>query len=275
MITGTIKKMSASVADNNLVDYQMRLGGDSIPLNALLGQKISLNFTGTILCGNCQRPTKKSFSQGYCYSCFTKLAACDSCMMSPEKCHYHKGTCRQPEWADQYCMQSHYVYLANSSGLKVGITRGDQLPTRWLDQGAVQGRAIFSVHNRRMSGLVETLFKDEIADKTNWRAMLKGNASPVDLELEQERLISLFEQGLDALQTEFGLDSIVDLSDQNTTHHFDYPVLEFPTKVVSINAEKTPLVEGQLLGIKGQYWMLDTGVINIRKYTGYEATLAY
>ena len=30
------------------------------------------------------------------------------------------------------------------------------------------------------------------------------------------------------------------------------------------------LVEGTLMGIKGQYLMFDTGVINVRKFTGYE-----
>lgn len=191
--------------------------------------------------------------------------------MSPEKCHYHKGTCREPDWAEKFCMQSHYVYLSNTTALKVGITRGDQLPTRWLDQGATQARAMFLVDNRRMSGLVETLFKDEVADKTNWRNMLKGSDLNIDLAAEQERLINRLWEGLDSLQNEFGLQAIQELGDDNVTHEFDYPVLEYPTKVTSINAEKTPLVEGTLMGIKGQYWMLDTGVINLRKYTGYEA----
>lgn len=274
MITGTIQKMAVHAEEDGSVHYQMRVGEEFIPLNSLLGQTVSLQFTGNIICQHCKKATKKSFSQGYCYRCFTKLAACDSCIMSPEKCHYHKGTCRQPEWADEYCMQSHYVYLANSSGLKVGITRGDQLPTRWLDQGAVQGRAILKVMNRRMSGLVETVFKEHVADKTNWRAMLKGEVETIDLELQQEQLFSRLGEALDALQFEFGLESIVDVSVNSQTHHFVYPVLEFPHKVTSINAEKTPHVQGQLLGIKGQYWLLDTGVINIRKYTGYEATFA-
>ncbi len=253
------------------VEYSLKLGDELVPLNALIGQKVALEFSGAIECIHCGKSTKKSFSQGFCYRCFTKLAACDSCIMSPEKCHYHLGTCREPQWAEKYCMQSHYVYLSNSSSLKVGITRGDQLPTRWIDQGATQGRAIFSVSNRRLSGLVETLFKEVVADKTNWRTMLKGRAPEMDLEQEQERLIGLVYEGLDSLQNEFGLQAIIDLSDQNETHTFTYPVIEYPTKVVSINAEKTPLVEGTLLGIKGQYWMLDTGVINIRKYTGYNA----
>jgi len=195
--------------------------------------------------------------------------------MSPEKCHFHLGTCREPEWGEKYCMQDHYVYLANSSGLKVGITRGDQLPTRWIDQGATQARALFRVNNRRMSGLVETLFKSQVADKTNWRNMLKGNAAELDLEYEQERLIGLLYEGLDALQNEFGLQSITDLSDENETHQFTYPVLDYPTKVTSLNGDKTPDIEGVLMGIKGQYWMLDTGVINIRKYTGYQASFSF
>jgi hypothetical protein len=48
-----------------------------------------------------------------------------------------------------------------------------------------------------------------------------------------------------------------------------YPVLAYPDKVRSHNLEKEPLLEGTLLGIKGQYLIFDQAVINIRKYTGY------
>jgi hypothetical protein len=274
MLQGNLKKMSTEVRDGQ-VYYHVDLGDERVLVNDLLGRKVSLHLDGIIHCVNCGKVTKKSFSQGFCFNCFRKLAACDTCIMSPEKCHFHLGTCREPEWAEQYCMQSHYVYLANSSALKVGITRGDQLPTRWIDQGATQARALFRVQNRRMSGLVETLFKTEVADKTNWRNMLKGGDTLLDLEHEQERLIGQLYEGLDALQNEFGLQSITDLSDENETHEFVYPVLEYPTKITSLNAEKTPLIEGALMGIKGQYWILDTGVINIRKYTGYQATLTF
>ena len=274
MLQGNLKKMSTEVRDGQ-VYYYLDLGDERVTVNELLSKKISLHLDGTIHCTHCGKVTKKSFSQGFCFNCFRKLAACDICIMSPEKCHFHLGTCREPEWAEQYCMQSHYVYLANSSALKVGITRGDQLPTRWIDQGATQARALFRVQNRRMSGLVETLFKTEVADKTNWRNMLKGISLEMDLEFEQERLIGQLYEGLDSLQREFGLQSITDLSDENETHEFIYPVLEYPTKVASLNAEKTPRIEGTLMGIKGQYWILDTGVINIRKYTGYQATLTF
>ena len=68
-------------------------------------------------------------------------------------------------------MVDHYVYLANSSGLKVGITRHTQLPTRWIDQGASQALPIFKVRTRLQSGLVETALAEFISDKTNWRAL--------------------------------------------------------------------------------------------------------
>ncbi|AEF54861.1 DUF2797 domain-containing protein [Marinomonas posidonica] len=274
MLQGDIRKMKVEAVDGQ-VNYHLNLGNDSLFVNGFLGKKITLDFSGDIHCIHCQKKTNKSFSQGYCFNCFRKLAACDTCIMSPEKCHFHHGTCREPEWAEQFCMQSHYVYLANSSALKVGITRGDQLPTRWIDQGATQARPLFRVQNRRLSGLVETLFKSQVADKTNWRNMLKGSDLVLDLEAEQERLIGQLYEGLDSLQQEFGLQAITDLSDQNETHEFHYPVLEYPTKVTSINAEKTPRIEGVLMGIKGQYWILDTGVINIRKYTGYQATVTF
>ncbi|WP_394179277.1 DUF2797 domain-containing protein [Marinomonas posidonica] len=274
MLQGQIRKMKVEAIDGK-VQYQLNLDDQCQQMNDLLGQRIRLDFSGDIHCIHCHKKTKKSFSQGYCFNCFRKLAACDTCIMSPEKCHFHLGTCREPEWAEQFCMQSHYVYLANSSALKIGITRGDQLPIRWIDQGATQARPIFRVENRRLSGLVETLFKSEVADKTNWRNMLKGSDLVLDLEAEQERLISQLYEGLDSLQQEFGLQAITDLSDQNETHEFTYPVLEYPTKITSLNAEKTPVIEGVLMGIKGQYLILDTGVINLRKYTGYQASLSF
>ena len=132
-VAGHLRKMQTLL--NDTVEYTLLIGDDAISMNSLLGKKISLNYSGLINCIHCDRKTKKSFSQGYCYPCFQSLAQCDSCIMSPEKCHYEAGTCREPEWADQNCMTDHFVYLANSSGVKVGITRGNQIPTRWMIRG--------------------------------------------------------------------------------------------------------------------------------------------
>ena len=250
------------------VDYQLPVGDISVALNGLIGKKITLNYTGDIRCGHCGRKTKKSFNQGYCYPCFQRLAQCDSCIVSPEKCHYFEGTCREPEWADQYCMTDHFVYLANSSGVKVGITRGSQIPTRWMDQGAIQALPIFRVSTRQQSGLVEVLFKSHVADKTNWRKMLKGEVDMIDLVAERDRLLPECQQELAELHNRFGVQAIRPVDDAEPVH-IDYPVAEYPTKVSSLNFDKQPLIEGVLNGIKGQYLILDTGVLNIRKFGSY------
>ena len=254
------------------VSYSLPLGDEQYPLNPLLGQTVHLRYEGVINCIHCNRKTNKSFSQGYCYPCFKRLAQCDSCIVSPEKCHFAAGTCREPEWGEQHCMIDHVVYLANTSGLKVGITRGSQVPTRWIDQGATQARPIFRVATRLQSGLVESLFKDHVADKTNWQAMLKGVPEPRDLEEARLELMSAGADGIDALQRDHGPTAITELTDQVDTQ-ITFPVLEYPEKVKSFNLDKTPLVGGTLLGIKGQYLIFDTGVINIRKYGGYQLSL--
>lgn len=217
-------------------------------------------------------PQKKSYSQGYCYVCMTKLARCDTCMMSPEKCHFHLGTCREPEWAEQFCMSDHIVYLANSSGLKVGITRVSQMPTRWIDQGAIQALPILRVSSRKLSGLVEVVFKDVTADKTNWRKMLKNDVEIIDLIKERQTLFSLVQPALDDLILQYGLNAIQLLEDAQPLL-FEYPVLEYPSKVSSFNLDKNPLIEGKLMGIKGQYLIFDKGVINLRKYTSYNLSI--
>lgn len=191
--------------------------------------------------------------------------------MKPETCHFFQGTCREPEWGETHCFQPHIVYLANSSGLKVGITRKTQMPTRWMDQGAVQALPILEVDTRQQSGFVEMLFKEQVSDRTNWRAMLKGEVEALDLIAERDRLLETLDGGLNQLRDQHGNDAIRELDE--TPYTFDYPVETFPRKVISHNFDKQPLVEGVLQGIKGQYLILDSGVINLRKFTGYEITL--
>lgn len=268
---GHLRKMKTSLDGN--VQYQLPLDDQLVLLNDLLGTSIQISYTGAIQCTHCGRRSKKSFNQGYCYPCFSKLAQCDVCIVSPEKCHYDQGTCREPQWGEQHCMTDHIVYLANSSGIKVGITRESQLPTRWIDQGAVQALPIMRVSTRQQSGLVEDLLRQHVADKTNWRTMLKGNNPPVDLPSKRDELYERCRDGLTALEQQFGLQAFQRLENIETLN-IEYPVLEYPTKVASHNMDKNPLVEGTLMGIKGQYLILDTGVINIRKYTAYHVEVA-
>ncbi|SIR91290.1 Protein of unknown function [Aquipseudomonas alcaligenes] len=267
---GSLSKMAVRLGET--AQYAFRLDEQEVPVNPLLGKRVRLEFLGAIHCTHCGRKTKKSFSQGYCYPCFTKLAQCDSCIVSPEKCHFDAGTCREPEWGERFCMTDHVVYLANSSGVKVGITRASQIPTRWLDQGASQALPIFRVATRQQSGLVEDLLRTQVADKTNWRALLKGDAVPLDLPAIRDQLLESCAEGIAGLQQRFGLQAIQPVSDADVLE-IRYPVEAYPTKVASHDLEKTPVVEGILRGIKGQYLILDTGVINLRKYTAYQVAV--
>lgn len=270
LATGAVRKMKTCLEQP--VQYTMLLGDHEVPVNQYVGQQLQLDYLGAINCIHCDRKTNKSFSQGYCYPCFRRLAQCDSCIVSPEKCHYEAGTCREPAWGEQHCMTDHFVYLANTSGLKVGITRGSQVPTRWMDQGASQAQPIFRVNSRLRSGLVEVVFKNHIADKTHWQAMLKGPAEHRDLEAKRQELMATCADDIERLRQQHGLQAITVLEGEPEIQ-ISYPVLEYPVKVKSFNLDKTPSVGGTLMGIKGQYLIFDTGVINMRKYGGYQLSL--
>ena len=267
---GTMRKMLSRL--ETPVQYSIRLGDSVVPANPLLEQKLLMRFSGQINCVHCGRKTKSSFNQGYCYPCFQRLAQCDSCIIHPEKCHFDQGTCREPEWGEGFCMQDHIVYLANSSGIKVGITRATQIPTRWIDQGAIQALAIMRVRTRLQSGSVEVIFKQHVADKTNWRAMLQSAIQEVDLLWEKDRLVAECKNEIDELIDKFGFFAISILSGIETVS-INYPVVVAPEKIVSLNFDKQPEIEGVLLGIKGQYLIFDTGVINLRRFSGYNIEL--
>ena len=257
-----------------MIKYYLELDDQPLLMNELIGQEIYLENLGEIHCSHCGRLTKKSFSQGYCFPCFKKLPQCDLCMMSPDRCHFHLGTCRDEEWGKTVCFNEHIVYLANSSGVKVGITRATQVPTRWIDQGAVEALPIFRVKTRQQSGLVEKIFSEHISDKTNWRNMLKGEAQLIDLAKVRDECMVKAKEQIDALQEQYGLVA-VQMFNHGDVFELDFPVTQYPEKVTSLNLDKQPEIQGRLLGIKGQYLILDCGVINIRKYSGYELTLEY
>ncbi len=267
---GIVRKMRSRLGQP--VSYSARLGDNEIALNPLIDQQLKLIFSGSIYCIHCNRKTNKSFNQGYCYPCFQKLAQCDSCIIHPERCHFEQGSCREPAWGEKYCMQDHIVYLANSSGLKVGITRATQVPTRWIDQGATQALAIMRVRSRLQSGTLEMAFKQHVADKTNWRDMLKGKAAELDMAGERDRLLAACEEDVKELMARFGFFAISVLKGIDAVS-IDYPVQAYPEKITSLNFDKEPVVSGTLKGIKGQYLIFDSGVINLRRFSGYEVEL--
>jgi hypothetical protein len=251
------------------VSYRLELGGHQVNLNEWLGKQIRIEYLQQIECIHCGRVTRKSFSQGYCYPCFSSLAQCDLCIMSPEKCHFHLGTCRQPDWGMSHCMRPHIIYLANTSGVKIGITRETQLPTRWIDQGAIQAIPVLRVSKRYHAGLIEHAFRQYVSDRTNWRKMLKNEVEVIDL-------YQVFESFWPQVKAQLDPELIADVEEIASADgilNLAYPALSYPTKVTSFNLDKQPLVEGRLEAIKGQYLLLDNGVINIRKYGGYLVSL--
>lgn len=264
---GQVRKMKTHFEAGAPVRYALPLGTEDVPLNERIGKAFRLEFKHAITCLSCDRKIKKTFAQGHCYPCFTRLASCDRCIVKPELCHFAQGTCREPDWGQSNCMIPHTVYLANSSALKVGITRGVEPVYRWIDQGATQGLAIRRVATRLDSGHVEVALKHFVADRTNWRKMLQGTAAAVGLQAERDSILRL--QREKDPNHELPGEEIASA----TTVEIDYPVSEYPKKIVSHNFDKQEVLEGTLLGIKGQYLILDTCVVNIRKYGGYHMEL--
>ena len=256
--TGNIRKMGAF--PEKVIKYSLPLGEEKIFMNDLIGKQIFLEFLGHIHCIKCGRETRKSFAQGYCYPCFSSAPETEECVLRPELCRAHEGVARDMEYAKQHCLSDQVVYLSLTSGIKVGVTRSSQVPTRWIDQGAIRALEFARTPNRYSAGLLEVALKDHLADKTNWRKMLSGSdPGDVDLFKEKQRLSVLVPPELAPY-----------ITDEQQQMELEYPVLEYPEKIKSLNFDKDPLVTGVLRGIKGQYLMLDQNrVLNVRKFGGY------
>ena len=278
LASGALQKMiiDPNASSGGDVQYQLPVGETAVPLNPYLGRTIRLEFLNKITCIYCGRPTKRSFNNGYCYPCVIKLARCDICILKPELCHYHESDnpCREPEWGDTYCMHQHYVYLSYTSNLKVGITRANHLPSRWLDQGAVAALPIMSVATRQLSGFVENNLREFVSDRTSWQKMLKTSTLPDDINLahDADKLLAQIEPQVKQLQGEHGINALQVVKDAKPSH-FKYPIHKLG-KIKSIKLDKKELLEGQLLGIKGQYLILDHAVINMRGHTSFHVSLS-
>lgn len=264
-VSGLIRKMRVECVAG-CVNYYLPVSDEEIFLNPLLSQPIHLSFHGEIHCVGCGREIKKTFAQGYCYPCFQNSPQCDPCSIKPELCAYHQGTSRDPEWAKTHCLAPHIVYISNTANLKVGVTRKTNIPSRWVDQGACQAIALFEATERHVAGCIEVMFKQYISDKTAWQRMLKQNPQWVEMEQAKTILLQQAESELVDLMNHFnGEFSMVNES----AWEIKYPILTYPTKVSSLSFDKTAEISGELQGIKGQYLILSTGVLNIRKFAGY------
>ncbi|QZT36095.1 DUF2797 domain-containing protein [Halosquirtibacter xylanolyticus] len=247
------------VMNGDPIQYELVLSDKTIPLNHSIGQHVSFHFKGQINCVDCGKKTKKSFNQGFCYNCYLNSPMSDPSIINPELSRAQWGEARDIEWSVKHDLIPHYVYLALSSDVKVGVTRHHQIPTRWIDQGASAASILCETPNRHIAGIIETVLKKHYTDKTSWMKMLKNEVASID-KLETE--LKLAGQYLPIELQRY----IVQNSDIQL---LNYPVEEYPTKVQSLSFDKTPIIEGVIKGIKGQYIIFEHGVLNIRRHSGY------
>ncbi len=235
----------------------------SINLNSYIGQEVSIEFTGIIFCSNCNRKIKKTFFNGLCFPCFKSSPEASECIIKPELCEAHLGRGRDIEWEKKNHLVEHYVYLSATSHIKVGVTRFNQIPSRWIDQGATLGILFCKTPNRYLAGCIEVALKSIISDKTAWQKMLKSCSFNLDLLEKKSELSTQLDS---SLKNYFVND--------NTITEIKYPILKYPNKIRSISLDKTPNIKSTLIGIKGQYLIFnDDYVFNVRKHSGYEVKL--
>jgi len=262
--TGQIRKMQTELGGE--VQYQLPIGDELVDMNQFVGKEITLTYQHKIECIKCGKETVKSFNQGFCYPCFRDAPESAEWIMRPELSKAHLGIeDRDLAFEESVQLKPHVVYLSLTSGMKVGVTRDTQVPTRWIDQGAVKAIKLAETPNRYLAGMIEVSLKDHMADKTNWRKMLMNVYPDVDLIKEKHNTKSLLNAEYHQYITK--TDEIIDIN---------FPVLDYPIKVKSIGFDKVPEYTGKLLGIKGQYLLFANDIVlNIRKHGGYIVTLDY
>lgn len=259
-ITGLLTKMTAE--NGTPIQYFLNFESETIPVNPLLGQKIKIRFNH-YQCLECGRK-REVFAMGYCKNCYFTSPYAGQWIVRPELSAAHLGEAdRNLAVEAELQLQPHIVYLANSGGVKVGVTRKSQVPTRWIDQGAEYAIKLAETENRYEAGLIEVALKQHLADKTNYRKMLKENAPYEDLATIKNKVSDFVPVPLRHY-----------ILGDNQIHHLEYPVQRYPSKVNSVNLKKIPELEGILTGIKGQYLMFDNNdVFNVRSHEGFVVDL--
>jgi hypothetical protein len=254
---GVLTKMQTEIGQP--IQYYLVFESSFLNVNQLLGKKLEISFLG-YQCLNCGKK-KKIFRQGFCYDCFMGSASAGDWIMKPELSTAHLDIeDRDLDYEKKVQLQPHIVYLALSSEVKVGVTRKTQVPTRWIDQGAVQAIPIVEVPNRYLAGITEVALKNHFTDKTNWQKMLKNEVPDLDIIKERQSLKYLIPKEVQEFYD----------PNKNELFQLQYPVLQYPKKVTSLNLDKSPNFTGKLSGIKGQYLIFEEGtVFNVRTFEGY------
>ncbi len=244
------------------IQYYLVFSNDFLNVNQLLDKNVTIRFVG-YQCLNCKLQ-RKIYRQGFCKNCFFEIPQAADWIMRPELSKAHLGKeDRDLEYEKKVQLTPHIVYLANSSNVKVGVTRKSQVPTRWIDQGAHEAIEIIEAPNRYLAGITEVALKDHVADKTNWRKMLKNDVEDESLEEWRDRLKQFIPE-----------EALPYFIESTPETHLEFPVLSYPEKPKSLNLDKTPEYSGKLKGIKGQYLLFeDNTVFNIRSNEGYVVSI--
>lgn len=258
---GILTKLKTELEET--VQYYLLFEQDFLNLNQVINKRLAINFLH-YRCMECNQQ-KKVFANGVCYQCFMVLPEMGQWVMRPELSVAHLGKeDRDLDYEQKAQLQPHIVYLANSSNVKVGVTRKSQIPTRWIDQGAHEAIEVVEVPNRYLAGITEVALKEYVSDKTNWRRMLTNNLTDLDLAQIKEDL----KQHLPEEVKEYYLPASQELE-------IKYPVETYPEKIKTLNLAKMPFYEGILKGIKGQYLIFEDGIVfNVRKHEGFVVSLS-
>ncbi len=260
---GQISKMQTALS--NPVKYTLPIGEKKVSINNIIGSNIQIHFDGEIKCVACSKKINKTYMQGYCYPCFISLPQTEECVFKPHLCRAHEGKARDMSWAESHCLTNTYVYLSLTSNLKVGVTRENHIPSRWIDQGAHYAIKFAKTPNRHLAGMIEVALSKHMSDRTKWRQMIQGKYDMIDLMDKKNQLVGLVPDDYKKYI----------LEDSNIVK-FEYPMTTIPEKIKSFNFDKNHTLSGKLTGIKGQYIIVNNEiVVNIRKYTGYHFLISH
>lgn len=254
---GVLTKMQTEAGSP--IQYYLVFENSFLNMNQLLGKDLEINFMG-FCCLNCGKK-KKIYRMGFCYDCFYSSPSAGDWIMRPELSTAHLGIAdRDLAFEQKVQLQPHIVYLAASSDMKVGVTRKTQVPTRWIDQGASFAMPLVEVPNRYLAGITEVALKNHFSDKINWKKMLVNDVATIDLAEKRNATKLLLP---DEVQQYFE-------ATPEKLYTLEYPVLEYPKKITSLNLSTTPTYSGKLAGVKGQYLIFQDGtVFNVRSYEGF------
>lgn len=273
---GNIRKLKSVLDSQGQVEYHWAAHDildpmPPLPMSASIGQDIRIEHLGKIHCTVTGKSIRKTYGDGMSFDAFQNSPLAVESIIHPELSRIHEGVAlRDAAWEEAHHNQPHIVYLSYTGGIKVGVTRTTQVPYRWIDQGASGAIILAETPYRQLAGLIEVAMKEHFADKTQWRAML--SAGNPDFDRIEEALQEAKEEAFEQCPPEFE----DFMSEDDTVQHLTFPGSDFPDKVKSTSLDKSPVIEGRLTAIKGQYFIFDDGtVFNVRRHSGYRVSWAF